>query len=89
MELKILEKSSNRLKIEISGETHTLCNLLKDELWKDKDVTVAGYEVKHPLTSQPILLIETKSKDPKKALLEAIKRIEERNKELLSLFKKL
>ncbi len=89
MEIKVLEKEKNKLRFEIKGESHTLCNYLKDELWNDKDVSVVGYQVEHPLTASPVFTIETKTKDPKKAVLEAIKRIEDRNKELLALFKKL
>src|SRR3989344_1668234 len=36
MELKVLEHSKNKLKIEMKGEDHTFCNALKEELWIDK-----------------------------------------------------
>ena len=36
MEIKVLEKKKNKLKLEIIGENHTFCNSLRKELWNDK-----------------------------------------------------
>ena len=38
MELNILEHTKKRLVFELKGADHTFCNLLKNELWQDKDV---------------------------------------------------
>ena len=65
MEIVILEQTKNRLRIEVIGEDHTLCNALRKELWEDKDVEVAGYNMKHPLISEPEIIVETKSGNPK------------------------
>jgi len=90
MEINIIEETKDRLKFEIVGEDHTLCNLLRDELWKDKHLEVAGYNVDHPLVSQPIMIVETDgSETPKKALLEAVERIKQKNKEVIGEFKSL
>ena len=43
MEIKILEKTKNTLRLEVAGEGHTLCNALRRQLWEDKTVEVAGY----------------------------------------------
>ncbi len=67
------------MKIEIIGETHTFCNALRKELWNDKDVQVAGYNIEHPLVSNPVLTLETEKKDPKKVLEAAVKRLKKRN----------
>jgi len=75
MEASILEESKDKLVVSIKGEDHTFCNLLREELTNDKDVTVAAYRINHPLVGIPNMLIETKGKDPKKALLEATARI--------------
>jgi len=79
MKLKVLKKGKNKLKIEIIGEGHTFCNSLRKELWNDKDVTVAGYNIEHPLVSNPVLTLETGKKDPKKVLEAAIKRLKNKN----------
>ncbi len=88
MELKVLEHSKNKLKIEMKGEDHTFCNALKEELWNDKDVKAAGYFIENPIMTQPVFIIES-SGEPKKALAEAIERLQKQNKELKSLFGKL
>lgn len=79
MEIKILKKEKTELKIEIVGETHTFCNSLRQELWNDKDVQLAGYNIDHPLTSHPVIIIKTEKKDPKKVLEAAIKRLKDKN----------
>jgi DNA-directed RNA polymerase subunit L len=75
MEFIVIEESKNRLQAEIKGADNTICNLVVDELWNDKDVTVAAYNIEHPLTASPKIVIETKGKDAKKALLEAMSRL--------------
>ena len=89
MEINILEDKKNRLVFELKGEGHTLCNALREELWNDKNVTVTAYNIKHPLVSVPKFIIETKAKDAKKALKDAIKRIKKKNSDLLTQVKKL
>ena len=75
MEIIVLEESKHKLMIEIQGEDHTLVNALKKELWNDKDVKIAGYTVNHPSIGIPRLVVETHSEDPRKALVEAAKRL--------------
>ncbi len=89
MEVKVLEKSKNLLKIELVGEDHTFCNALRKELWNDKDVKVSGYELTHSLVSKPIIIVETTSKNPKTALLDAVKRMKSANDDMRSAFKKM
>ena len=77
MELKVIKEGKNKLEIEIKGETHTFCNLLKSELWNDEHVKVSAYRIDHPLSKTARLLVETDSKEnPRKAIAAAIKRIE-------------
>lgn len=89
MEIKVVEKNKNRLKVELSGKTHTLCNALSKELWNDKDIIVAGYTLSHPMTQKPVLIVETNSSDPQKALLSAVDRLKKKNKDFLSKLKVL
>lgn len=89
MELKVLEQTKERLKIELIGEDNTLSNALRKELWLDSHIKIAGYNIEHSLVSNPILIIETdSSENPKKALLSAIENIRKRNKDLLAEFNK-
>lgn len=89
MEIKVLESEKNKLKFEIVGKSHTLANLITKELWNDSDVVVSGYNVKHPQTSNVMILIQTNKKDPKKVLLEALANIKKRSSEFKSGFKKI
>ena len=82
MKITILKKSSNELRFEIEGEGHTLCNLLQSVLLEDETVEMAGYDIQHPLVSNPIFYIRTKGKRrPLTALREAVERIKQRNDE--------
>ena len=48
MEFQPLEESKTRLVFQLKGETHTFCNLLKDELQQAKGVVMATYKIDHP-----------------------------------------
>jgi len=89
MEIEVLESGKNRLKFKIKGETHTFCNMLNEELWNDKEVKAAGYRIEQSLEEEPIFILETESKDPKKMLLEAASRLEKQFKEFDSKISKL
>jgi DNA-directed RNA polymerase subunit L len=89
MEIKVLESEKNKLKFEIVGKSHTLANLITKELWNDDDVVVSGYNVKHPQTSNVVVIIQTNKKDPKKVLLEALNNLKKRSSEFKSQFKKI
>jgi len=82
MEVVTLENEKNRLKVQIKGEGHTFCNILRKELWQDKNVDIAGYLIEHSLTSDPVFTVEVSKGDAKKAVLDAIDRLKKLNKEL-------
>jgi DNA-directed RNA polymerase subunit L len=82
MKIKVLKKTENELKIEVEGAGHTLCNLLQKRLLEDENVDLAGYDIPHPLASNPIIYVRTKGKEkPEEALLKAVKKAREMNKE--------
>lgn len=88
MDIKILESSKKRLKIELAGHRHTLPNILAKELWNDSDVKVSGYRLEHPHISNPVLVLETDKKDAKSVLLAAIERVKKQNKDFSAKVKK-
>ncbi len=57
MKLKVLKRSKGLLKVEVDGEGHTLGHLLQDALLEDKSVDWAGYDLPHPLFSQPVITV--------------------------------
>jgi DNA-directed RNA polymerase subunit L len=78
MKVKVLKKSENELKIEIEGSSHGICNLLTKRLLEDKKVEFAGYDVPHPLASNPIIYVRMKGGNkPENALIEATKKVRE------------
>lgn len=87
MELNIIEDKKNKLVFELVGENHTICNLLREELWNDEDVKVASYNIKHPLISEPRFILETKKDDPRKVIKDALARIKKNNDIFLKKFK--
>lgn len=83
MEVRVIESKKSRLVFEIPGESHTICNALRESLWKDSEVKTAGYHISHPLVGSPKVVVETTSKkEAKKAVLDAIKRIRKNNDKL-------
>jgi DNA-directed RNA polymerase subunit L len=64
MELKIIERDENRIRMEIRGEDHTFLNVLNSVLLEDDEVVFTTYEIKHPRISDSVLFVRTKKEDP-------------------------
>ena len=88
MEINIVDEKKNRLVFELHGEDATFCNILKEELNNDKDVTPVSYRENHPLLKISIITVETKNADPRKSVLEAVKRLKSLNSEFEKELKK-
>ena len=89
MEFKVLEESKTKLVFELLDETHTFCNLLKEEIRKVKGVNIVAYRIDHPLVGIPRFQLETKGVEPRKAIKEALKNIRKLSVEFEKLAKKL
>ena len=80
MKINVLKKSEGELKIEIEGGTHGICNLIQKRLLEDKTVDFAGYDVPHPLASNPTIYVRMKGKaSPEEALISAVEKVRESN----------
>ena len=80
MEIRVLKKSANELKIEAEGASHGLCNLLQKKLLEDKRVDLAGYDVPHPLASSPVIYVRVKgAAKPEDVLIKAAEKAREAN----------
>jgi len=89
MQVKVLEKKPNELKIEIEGEDHSFCNVLQRALLEDDTIEMAGYNIPHPLVSNPIVYVRTKGqRRPETALRNATEKIRKQNKEFRETFEK-
>ncbi len=81
--MKIIKDTKNELEIEITGETHSLCNALRKALMEDKNVESAAYVIAHPIVGEPNLYI--KGKNPRKSLEKAAKTLQKRSDEFKGL----
>ena len=90
MEVNILSLDKNSLRLEIVGEDHTFANALRGQLWNNKAVKLAGYNIEHPLVSNPVLIVDGDGKeDPKRLLTKAVEELKKKNLELINKLKKL
>ena len=81
LKVKVLKKEANELKIEVEGAGHGLCNLLQKKLLEDERVDLAGYDVPHPLASNPVIYVRMNgSAKPEDALIKAAEKAREANK---------
>ena len=80
MKVKVLKKTENELKVEVEGAEHGICNLLQKKLLEDELVDLAGYDVPHPLASNPVIYVRTKDNlKPETALISAAEKTREMN----------
>ncbi len=84
MDIKFLEEEKTKIKFVVTGESHEVLNLIRKELFEDSSIDFAGYKIEHPLTKKAIFTVSTKRKSPKKAVKDAIERIQDK----LSAFEK-
>lgn len=88
MELTILKKTDKEINIKVSGETHTLLNMLKTALLNNPHVEIATYDIKHPTISEPVLFVRTDGKDPIDVIKKASKDLVKECDEFIDLFSK-
>ena len=85
MELKILTEEKDNLVLELDNQT--VAELLRVYLNKDDAVELAGWKRNHP--ENPVTFeIRTKGKTAKKALEEAVSKVEKELEKVLDDFKK-
>jgi len=86
MEDIIVKKDiKTELEIEVPGESHSICNILRKYLMEDEDVKYSVYCIDHPLIGNPIITIKNTKKSPKKSLLAAVNKLKDRTDEFKNL----
>ncbi len=88
MELTILKKTEKEINIKVSGESHTLLNMLKTALLDNPHVEIATYDIKHPTISDPVLFIRTDGEDPIEVIKKASNDLIKECDEFIDLFSK-
>ncbi len=87
MKVKVLKKSKSFLKVEVDGEGHSFGHLMQDALLEDKTVDWAGYDLPHPLFTQPTISVRMKGEaQAEKALERASKKVRQDTEEFIEKF---
>jgi len=86
MKLRVLEKEKDKIVLEVSGETHTFLNLLREKAW-EVGSKQASYMIEHPYLSEPKFIV--KADNPIKTLSNASQRIIDQAKEFEKEFKRV
>ncbi|MFB6087006.1 MAG: DNA-directed RNA polymerase subunit L [Haloarculaceae archaeon] len=90
MELRVIEKTDDELRIEIAGEDHTFMNVLKGALLETEGVAAATYDVNPEQSggqTEPILSVKTEGMDPLDAIAEAAGRVQDKTDQFASAFR--
>jgi DNA-directed RNA polymerase subunit L len=75
MKVRVVNRTSNELKLEVEGVGHTLCNLLQKRILEEENVDLAGYDIPHPMSSSAIIYVRTKGRvKPEDILKRAVTR---------------
>lgn len=88
MDLKKVKSDDKSLLVEATGETFTLTNAVRDELWEVAGVSEAAQIKEHPYLSQPKVFVKMSKGDPVTALEKAATKLSEQAKEFKDEFKK-
>jgi DNA-directed RNA polymerase subunit L len=88
MELKKVKEDKKTLILECKGESFTLTNILRGELWEDKNVTEAAQIKEHPYLVEPKVFVKVSRGLPKTALSKAADSIIKKVEEFRKKFKK-
>jgi DNA-directed RNA polymerase subunit L len=84
MEYKIINDKKDELEIEL--DNLTVAEILRVYLNLDDSVKIAAWKKEHP-SKNPILIVQTKGKSPRKAISDAVGKIEKELDKVLEQFK--
>jgi DNA-directed RNA polymerase subunit L len=88
MDLKVVKQEDKILVVETVDESVSFCNLVRSELWEDKNVGEAAYIKEHPYLENPKIFVKTTRGKPQTALERAAKRLESQAADFGKEFKK-
>lgn len=88
MELEVEKQDKNSVVIKVRGETHTLLNMVREELWNDKNVSEASVVQEHPFAPDSKILVKVSSGSPISALEKSADRVSSNVEKLKKAFDK-
>jgi DNA-directed RNA polymerase subunit L len=90
MELLVIDKTDEELRMEVAGEDHTFMNVLKGALLETEGVAAATYDVNPEQSggqTDPVLSVRTEGGvDPLDAVASAAERVEQLTDEFAEAF---
>jgi DNA-directed RNA polymerase II subunit RPB11 len=87
MEIEAKTSKKNEFEFVLKGERHTFTSLLRDALLEDDTVTFAAYKLNHPFAKESVFIVKTDGKTAKKAVSDALQRIDKQLEEFRKAFK--
>ncbi|QYZ79440.1 DNA-directed RNA polymerase subunit L [Methanofollis formosanus] len=75
MDIKILEREEDKVRMVLKGEGHTFMNALVEELLTDASVDVAKYTILFQFSEPELFVTTINGKDPIVAIQEACARL--------------
>jgi DNA-directed RNA polymerase subunit L len=88
MELRVVEKEHDLLRVELPKGEETLLIPLVEALQKEEKVVEARYYLGHPYLDRPTLYLKTKGEKPQQVLKRVLKDLTDLYDDLLSDFEK-
>jgi DNA-directed RNA polymerase subunit L len=88
MELRVVEKEHDLLRVELPKGEETLLIPLVEALQKEEKVVEARYFLGHPYLDRPTLFLRTKGEKPQQVLKRTLKDLTDLYDDLLSDFEK-
>lgn len=88
MKLEVLKQDDKTLVLGVQDETVTVTNVLRGELWEDRNVREAAQIKEHPYLAEPKVFVRTSRGKPQTALNKAADRIIKQTEEFVAEFKK-
>lgn len=88
MELRVVEKEHDLLRVEFPKGEETLLVPLVEALQKEEKVVEARYLFGHPYLDRPALLLKTKGEKPQQVLKRVLKDLTDLYEDLLADFEK-
>ena len=88
MELRVVEKEHDLLRVEFPKGEETLLIPLVEALQKEEKVVEARYYLGHPYLDRPTLLLKTKGEKPQQILKRVLKDLTDLYEDLLADFEK-
>jgi DNA-directed RNA polymerase subunit L len=88
MEIKVVEKEHDRLRIELPKGEETILIPLVEALQAEEKVVEARYFLGHPILDRPTLYLRTKGEKPQQVLKRVLKELADGYGDVLGSFEK-